>query len=430
MAALLANAVEVSLLAHIRSADFTYPSIPALSDEYWSSVTSFQIPAGCVSSPFDVYTEQGKRIYSNVITSCLDMEQLVKFPATFLLFAEKALGSNAILYELFKRITYQTVKDNTLVVRDGFFAFVAAHWNQKRADQEITQSWLVCLIGPLMQVISASYQENSKMKGPSRNKRNEPQGVQFLWNLYHVQKSSEDDDAWFHAINDSTSTTSSELSAEIPSPMVPQANVSSPAPIPSYGQWVLSPLAPEVRNQLGTLVPLTPPSPALPGLAEYQRVSKLFWAPDLPGASGVDDELGAGLESGYSASLLPGFELDLSKRMAALNFSSSKAMLEKDPWASPNNGLAFRTPSPPGPPVFWADRLRLLDRVSPDPKEETVLEKVSEEILTRESAVPQVVISTPVSGDAVRRPLTPHNSPHTCNTAKEEKGKGREVFGV
>ncbi|KAJ6514877.1 hypothetical protein C8R47DRAFT_494076 [Mycena vitilis] len=360
------------------------------------------------------------------------MEQLMKFPTTSLLVVEKALASNKVIYEIFKKITYQTVKDNTLVVRDGFFAFIAAQWNEKGRDRDGTRAWLVSLTGPLVQIILASYQVNAKIKRPSRNKRTEPQGIQFLWNLYHVQKSFEEDDTWFASINDSTSSKSSGLSAEVESPIVPQATVSSPAPIPSYAQWDLSPLAPEVRNQIGTLIPLTPPSPALPGLAglaEYQRVSKLFWAPDLPGASGVDDELSAGLEGGYTgASLLPGFEADISKRMAALNFSSSRSMLEKDPWASPDNGLAFRTPSPPRPPVFWEDRIRLLNRVSPDPKEETVLEKVLGEILIGQSPVPQVTVSdsTPASGDTVRRPLTPHNSPHGRIIGKDEKGKGRE----
>ncbi|KAJ7656348.1 hypothetical protein DFH06DRAFT_470563 [Mycena polygramma] len=386
---------------------------------------------------------------------------LSKQPPGLLHHIETVVATDTVLSELFKRTDTRTRTDGVWAIRDGFFAFIGAHWNQANRKTRATAKWLLPVLEPIVIIIANSYIQPDTQALKSTRSRNkapeEPHGVLFLRQLRRLPGLFTDPDSSLDteessdisSVDPSPDSKSPDSSAEIASPTALEVTESSPAPIPSYAQWDLSPLAPEARKQLGTLIPLSPPSPALPGLAEYQRVSKPFWAPDLPGASGLDEELGAGPEvlstcalkaavlntaqtqGGYSgASLLPGFGVDLSKRMAALNFSSSKAMLEKDPWGSPNNGLAFRTPSPPGPPVFWEDRIRLLDRVSPDPKEETVLEKVSEEILTRESAVPLVVVSTPASGDAVRRPLTPHNSPHTRNTAKEEKGKGRDIIDV
>ncbi|KAJ7622905.1 hypothetical protein DFH06DRAFT_1481877 [Mycena polygramma] len=433
--------VDPALLAYIESPQFCGVGLPELRPSNWEAVISSTAPIGCATSPYDLYVLEGKRIFDYVlfraITNTMDLS---KQPPGLLHHIETVVATDAVLGEVFKRTDTRTRTDGVWAIRDGFFAFIGAHWNQADRKTRATARWLLPVLEPIVIIIANSYlQPDTQTKSTrSRNKApEEPHGVLFLRQLRRLPglftdpdsslDTAESSDVSSLEVDRSPDSKSPDSPAEIASPTPLQVTVSSPAPIPSYAQWELSPLAPEVQNQLGTLIPLSPPSPALPGLAEYQRGSKLFWAPDLPGASGLDDELGTGPERGYAgASLLPGFELDLSQRMAALNFSSSKAMLEKDPWASPNNGPAFRTPSPPGPPVFWEDRLRLLDRVSPDPKEETVLEKVSVEVLIRESPVPQVVISTPASGDAVRRPLTPHNSPHTRNAGKEEKGKGRE----
>jgi hypothetical protein len=75
----LAREVDASLLAYMRSAEFSH--LPSLSDRYWESVKSLKIPPGCRSSPFDVYAIQGKRIFEHALLRGLgDTDELLKKP--------------------------------------------------------------------------------------------------------------------------------------------------------------------------------------------------------------------------------------------------------------------------------------------------------------------------------------------------------------
>jgi hypothetical protein len=101
---------------------------------------------------------------------------------------EDILYSNEILCALFKKMDHRATLDGASIIRDGFFAFVGAQWNQASRDTEHTHDWLRRLFGPwykrlahltirgslvhlaLSEEVLTELSKSSKGTGASRNK--------------------------------------------------------------------------------------------------------------------------------------------------------------------------------------------------------------------------------------------------------------------
>jgi hypothetical protein len=90
-------------------------------------------------------------------------------------FVEMTLGANELLREVFSNLDQRALLDGVLAVRDGFFAFVGAHWNQAFCDTEFTTAWLLCIFGPMIQIIGELYMKqyvpHNNLWGGSSTKR-------------------------------------------------------------------------------------------------------------------------------------------------------------------------------------------------------------------------------------------------------------------
>ncbi|KAJ7656341.1 hypothetical protein DFH06DRAFT_1473590, partial [Mycena polygramma] len=354
-----ATKLDLALLAYIQSPQFCAIELPDLRPSTWEAVIELEVPIGCKTSPYDLYVVQGKRIFDwalfRAISSTLDLS---KQPLGLIHYIETTVSTDALLVEIFRAVDNRTLLQSVSAIRDGFFAFIGAYWTQAGENIEAVCRWLLPPFEPLIVIIAASYKPTDDQPKPkatravTESRNREPHGVLFLRNLRKLPGLFTDPDSSFD-----TTESSDIASPEVQhSPLKESpARLPSPPAIPPFGDWGLSPLRRGVLHHGAAMSPSV--------LA--------FCLPDVPSPSGLSEELGGELEFQSNGSLLPGFEPDLPRRMAALTFPDSQAMLEKDPLAFPDQKFTFRTPPPAGPRVSWEARLKLPARVSPDPREGT-----------------------------------------------------------
>ncbi|KAJ7931774.1 hypothetical protein B0H13DRAFT_2524870 [Mycena leptocephala] len=294
----LAKEVDASLLAYMRSAEFSH--LPPLSDRYWESVKSLKIPPGCRSSPFDVYAIQGKRIFEHALLRGLgDTDELLKKPLGYVTFVEMTLGANELLREVFSNLDQRALLDGVLAVRDGFFAFVGAHWNQAFCDTEFTTAWLLCIFGPMIQIIGKLYMKqyvsHNNLWGDSSTTRlasdhrkgwdlRTPKLVNptasYSFEIFKGYKSL----WWTPILHLTRSLPSHPKSKTLPRKSDPRRFL-PPAmlQIPEFDQWSLSPLSAHGA----------PPSFTRDrfGQRRLSRFPDMFWPASLPGQSSIGEEL-------------------------------------------------------------------------------------------------------------------------------------------
>ncbi|KAJ6581913.1 hypothetical protein B0H19DRAFT_1116950 [Mycena capillaripes] len=446
----LAAAVNDALLAFMSSAEFRPPHPPTLSQKYWDDVVSVTIPVDCRSSRFDVYVDQGKRVFAHALfLATADTDQLQKMPVGFTLFVERTLSANGILVELVEKIDRRTVVNNVGVVQQGFFAFVGALWNHMNRDMALTSAWLLRLIQPLIRVVTETYIPNLKRKeGPSRIKLHAI-AIAFLRNVKKIQDlplRSEESDSSF----ESTSSTSN-MSVDIAAPSAPPLYASPENPIPPFDPSAFSPLPSEL---LGRRSDTSPAADA--GTPDYVRLADMghrpflsLWPqPELPSPSGIIEELDdrEARRSSDSISdgwLQPAFELtaspgpELSLGIESCPCGRSYYRFTQPPSDSPGSGGCLK-PSEMNPAGYkevfglQASSSSASDAVavpsigdsSQTAPTSELGSELLEQFLTREPEPP-----SPAVIQGTRRPLTPRNLEYPSELP-DVKGKDREIVPI
>ncbi|KAJ7714747.1 hypothetical protein B0H16DRAFT_1742462 [Mycena metata] len=277
MSALTTTAV-VALVAYIRSQDFLPPDLPELSPTFWKSVTTTEtLPdaASRRSTPNEIYTVQGKRVLAYALFGRLvQMGDLLDKPAGYIEFIETVVLSEQVLREMLEKVDPRLLQNEVSTVLEGFYAFVAAHWNQAFCDMEHTKTWLSALFGPVMKEAGAFYVKN--FKEPKTNLKamsGKQDNLVFLQNLQNIQIPPEDPDCSFDSLT------------------------SSPGGTPPFRASPLNSIRPGILNEANRATPskmarmMTLDGFIDKDVGDLNFLSALFSESDLPGPSALEEEL-------------------------------------------------------------------------------------------------------------------------------------------
>lgn len=172
----LRSKVNAAFIDFIKSREFSPQRIPSLSDEFWVSAGSAVVELGRRSSTFDAYATEGRFVLNHaVFRSIVDVEDLRDKPPGYIRvsgfvfstvhnismrpgqFMEEAICVNDVIRELFEKLEPRALDNKVSSIRDGFFAFVGAHWEQVDRKTDLTIKWLVDLLRPVLMAGGRKY---------------------------------------------------------------------------------------------------------------------------------------------------------------------------------------------------------------------------------------------------------------------------------
>ncbi|KAJ7722977.1 hypothetical protein B0H16DRAFT_1737497 [Mycena metata] len=337
------------------------------------------------STPFDIYVVQGKRVLDHAIFRGVIeiVSDFLAMPAGFLNLAQDVVLSEDILRALFEKLDSELLSDGVSTVREGFQAFIAAHWHRSFCDDQYTATWLLALFRPLLKEIQRCFIESVPLN------RSNDLAQKFLQNLQKIQTLPSDT---VDSSADSFSSTSSSKHHL--------------APPPAAG------LAPRM------FVP-----------SEFLRLDlslELFW-PDIPELTSIEMELND-LENQKldlslaarqeDAALLPAFEMkDTSAPLAGVANSSAAPGSERQAEEAQTKML-YTTDFTNSPADGYDAQF---DHSDPDTMG-LFLNVEMFQAQSSSSAARFGSLAVP-GGSDLRRPLTPPNTAYPTSPAN--KGKGR-----